>query len=98
MIQKLYFSSLQIWALIPQNIKDSSSLTRFKKSIRKSKPNYPCRLCKTFLQNVVFPWLNGNPPPPPPSPFLAFNLFEFHITCSCSYYILLVKTIVAYFI
>ena len=44
----------KIWALIPQNIKDSSFLPCFKKSIRKWKLNFPCRLCRTFLQHVGF--------------------------------------------
>ena len=48
------FLSPKIWSLIPQNIKDSGSLPCFKKNIRKWKPNYPCCLCKTFLQHVGF--------------------------------------------
>ena len=48
------FLSPKIWSLIPKNIKDSSSLPCFKNSIRKWKPNCPCRLSKTFLQHVGF--------------------------------------------
>ena len=48
------FLSPKIWVLIPQNIKDFSSLPYFKKSIRKWKPNCPCRLCKIFLQHAGF--------------------------------------------
>ena len=43
------FLSQKIWALIPKNIKHSSSLPCFKKSIGKWKPKCPCCLCKTFL-------------------------------------------------
>ena len=52
----------KMWSLISQNIKDSSSLTYFKKSFRKWKPNCPCRLCKTFLQHVGFTHLNSSFP------------------------------------
>ena len=41
--------SPKIWSLIPQNIKDSSSLPCFSKNIRKWKPTCPCRSCKIFL-------------------------------------------------
>ena len=44
----------KIWALVPQSIKDFSSLPCFKKNIGKWKTNYPCRLCKIFLKNVGF--------------------------------------------
>ena len=50
--ETISFLSPKIWSLIPQNIKDSGSLSCFKKNIRKWKPNCPCRLCKTFLQHV----------------------------------------------
>ena len=52
--ETISFLSPKIWSLIPQNIKDYGSLPSFEKKNRKWKPNCPCRLRKTFLQNVVF--------------------------------------------
>ena len=46
--ENISFLSPKIWALKPQNIENPSSLSCFKKSIRKWKPNCPCRFCKTF--------------------------------------------------
>ena len=65
--ETIFFLSPKICALIPQNIChkniiDSSSLPCFKKSIRKWKPNCPCRLCKIFLRHVGFILLNSSPP------------------------------------
>ena len=84
------FCSPKHLTLMPHNIKDSSCLLCFKKSIRKSKPNCPCCLSKTFLQNVGFIWLNSSPP------LSVCNLFAVHITCSCSYYVLSVRTMVIF--
>ena len=77
------FLSLKIWAVIPQNIKDSSSLPCFKKSIGKWKFIGQYRLCKTFLEHAGF--INSSPA------LSLFNLFEVHVTCSCSYYIMSVQ-------
>ena len=52
--ETISFLSPKIWSLIPQNVKGSGSLPCFKKNIRKWKPNCPCRLCKTFLQDFDF--------------------------------------------
>ena len=53
--ETISFLSPKIWSLIPQNIIGSGSLPCFKKKKnRKSKPNCPCHLCKTFLQHVGF--------------------------------------------
>ena len=47
--------SPQIWALVPNDIKDSKSSTEFKKRIRQWKPNdCPCRICKRFIANTGF--------------------------------------------
>ena len=67
--ETISFLPPKIWALIPKNIKDSSSLPGFKKKIIKWKPNCSCRLCKTYLQHVGFIWLNSSPT------FLVFNSF-----------------------
>ena len=65
--ETIFFLFPKSCALIPQNIChkniiDSSSLPCFKKSIRKWKPNCPCRLCKIFLRHVGFIQLNNSPP------------------------------------
>ena len=51
--ETISFLSLKIWSLIPQYIKDSSSLPCFKKKPLEN-GNCPCCLCKTFLQHVGF--------------------------------------------
>ena len=48
------FMAPKIWSIVRQESKNSQSLYSFKKSIRKWKPNCPCRLCKTYLQRVGF--------------------------------------------
>ena len=48
------FMAPKIWSIVPQGSKNSQSLYSFEKSIRKWKPNCPCRLYKTYLQNVGF--------------------------------------------
>ena len=43
------------WDMVPQNIKDSVSLTEFKSKIKTWKPNdCACRLCKTFIPQLGF--------------------------------------------
>ena len=44
----------KIWAIVPQNIKNFTSLPSFKINIRKWKPDCPCCLCKCFLKHVGF--------------------------------------------
>ena len=45
----------QIWDLVPQNIKNSTSLSVFKEKIRKWKiEECPCRLCKKYLPQLGF--------------------------------------------
>ena len=48
------FMAPKIWSIVPQEFKNYQSLYSFKKSIRKWKPNWPCRLCKTYFQHVGF--------------------------------------------
>lgn len=43
----------KMWTLVAQNIKNSSSLTCFKNTIRKWKSNCVCRLCLTFCNMSV---------------------------------------------
>ena len=45
----------KIWDIIPEAIKQKTSLDSFKESIRKWIPkDCPCRLCKTYLNGVGF--------------------------------------------
>ena len=45
----------KIWELIPENIKSSESVDIFKSKIKKRLPEiYPCRLCKTYVNQVGF--------------------------------------------
>ena len=45
----------KIWAIIPREIKEESSLTLFTRKIKKWKPfNCPCKLCKTYVRGVGY--------------------------------------------
>ena len=45
----------KIWDMLPQVIKDSSSLNSFKSRIKQWKcHNCPCRLCKTYITGLGF--------------------------------------------
>ena len=45
----------QIWQLLPDNLKQKESLASFKIAIRSCKFEFcPCRLCKTYVQNLGF--------------------------------------------
>ena len=44
----------KIWSIVPQTIKESTSIYSFKTKIRKWKPDCPCWLCKRYLQHVGF--------------------------------------------
>ena len=49
------FLAPKIWLIIPDYIKNSSTLLEFKSKIKKWKPtNCPCRLCKTYITGVGF--------------------------------------------
>ena len=52
--ETISFLAPKIWAIVPQNIKNCTSLSSFKINIRKWKPDCPCRLCKCFLKHVGF--------------------------------------------
>ena len=44
-----------IWQLVPSEFKDLNTVSAFKATIKKWKPNNcPCRLCKTYTGNVGF--------------------------------------------
>ena len=45
----------KIWDILPTELKRIVSPTLFKKKIREWAPkNCPCRLCKTYVQNIGF--------------------------------------------
>ena len=46
----------KIWNLLSSNLKELRDLNKFKKAIKQWKPDdYPCRLCKVFVQDIGFP-------------------------------------------
>ena len=58
-IQSVKFLGPKIWAMEPQNIKNCKSLQEFKKLIKVWKPKTcPCRMCKKYVANIGFIWLN----------------------------------------
>ena len=45
----------KIWELVPLEMREINSLLKFKEEIKKWEPkNYPCRLCKKFIQHVGY--------------------------------------------
>ena len=54
-LQSVRYLGPKIWELVPNNIKYSNSLSKFKKLIKSWKPEAcPCRLCKTYIAQVGF--------------------------------------------
>ena len=54
-IQSIRYLGPKIWDLLPNNIKNSSSLVNFKKKIKFWKPTQcPCKLCKKYIARVGF--------------------------------------------
>ena len=54
-IQSVRYLGPKIWELVPNNIKYSNSLSKFKKLIKSWKPEAcPCRLCKAYIAQVGF--------------------------------------------
>jgi len=53
--ESLAFLGPKLWDLVPDEVKESESLDIFKKKIKNWIPNdCPCRLCRTYIQNVGF--------------------------------------------
>ena len=53
--ESLSYVGSKIWDLVSKELKELSSLSAFKKAIKKWKPqNYPKRLCKKYIQNLGF--------------------------------------------
>ena len=54
-LQSVRYLGPKIWELVPNNIKYSNSLSKFKKLIKSWKPEAcPCRLCKTCIAKIGF--------------------------------------------
>ena len=54
-IQSVRYLGPKIWDMVPNNIKNCSSLNKFKNSIKSWKSNEcPCRLCKKYIAQVGF--------------------------------------------
>ena len=44
-----------MWGILPEKLKSIENLQHFKKEIKTWKPdNYPCRLCKVYIESVGF--------------------------------------------
>ena len=53
--ETLLFRGPKTWALVPNDFKQSSTLTEFKRKIKKWKPvGCTCRLCKLYVNNLGF--------------------------------------------
>ena len=52
--ETISYLALKIWSIVPQTVKESTSIYFFKTKIRKWKPDCPCRLCRRYLQHVGF--------------------------------------------
>ena len=54
-IQSVRYLTPKIWDMLPNNIKNHSSLSKFKNSIKSSKPNKcPCRLCIYIYKYILY--------------------------------------------
>ena len=54
-VESMLTLGVKFWALVPKNLRQSRSLKSFKQGVKKWNPiNCPCRLCKTYVQNVGF--------------------------------------------
>ena len=52
--ETISFRGPKIWALVPDEIKNSTSLTLFKRKIKNWEPREcTCRLCKPFISNLA---------------------------------------------
>ena len=53
--ESISFLGPKIWNILPDEIKQQTSLNSFKKSVKKWKPqDCPCRLCKVYVNGVGF--------------------------------------------
>ena len=52
--ESIYYPVPKIWDIIPPELKFLENVNAFKRELKKWKPEFPCRLCKPFIQNVGF--------------------------------------------
>ena len=54
-IQSIRYLGPKLWDLVPNDMKNVSSLSEFKRLIKSWKPNEcPCRLCRNYIAQVGF--------------------------------------------
>ena len=54
-LETISYRAPQLWNLVPTDIKDVLSLSKFKKKIKSwYSGSCPCRLCKTYIASVTF--------------------------------------------
>ena len=54
-LETLSYRYPQLWSLLPESLKEIISLTQSKRNIKHLICcNWPCRLCKVYIQNLVF--------------------------------------------
>ena len=54
-LETLNYRSPQLWAILPENVRQINSLVQFKDSVRTWVCiDCPCRLCKLYLPNIGF--------------------------------------------
>ena len=53
--ETIAFRGPKVWGMVPENIKNSASLSEFKCKIKNWEPKgCTCRLCKLFIKDVGF--------------------------------------------
>ena len=54
-LESIRFLGPKIWESLPNDLKNKESVDSFKTAIKRWKPeSCPCRLCKTYLQNIGY--------------------------------------------
>ena len=54
-LESVRFLGPKLWERLPNDLKNKESVGSLKTAIRRWKPeSYPCRLCKTYLQNIGY--------------------------------------------
>ena len=55
--QSISYLAPKIWNLVPEDIKESATVTLFKAKIKRWVPDMcPCRLCQIYIPNLGFIW------------------------------------------
>ena len=56
-LESIRFLGPKIWESLPNNLKNKESIESFKMAFKERKPeSCPCRLCKTYLENIDYLW------------------------------------------